>query len=79
VYEPTALLLAYGLSFLCALACSIVGLHAFFANSASYQNIFSTYLRVTNDDELQSLIDVDDAGNDPLPEHIAGVKVMMGT
>lgn len=77
MYAPRELLLAYGISFLCALACSCVGLHAFFINDASYQNVFSTFLRATNDLEVRSQISENDKGSDPLPNALAKATVTL--
>lgn len=78
IYNSEDLFLAYGIGFVCALACSLLGLHAFFANDASYQNMFSTFIRAANDPALHSLIREDDAGADPLPKHLANVRLVMG-
>jgi hypothetical protein len=60
---------------LCTLVCAIIGLHAFFANHASYQNIFSTFLRATNDLDIRSRIRPGDTGCDPLPEDLKQSEV----
>ncbi len=77
VYKPRDLFLAYGLSLLCTLACSIIGVHALWINNASYQNIFSTFVRVTGDRELHSLTDENDHGADPVPKALAEAKIIM--
>jgi len=78
VYNQFDLLLPYGLSFLFALICSTIGLHAFVVNHASYQNLFSTFLRAMKGSELWSSVDPGDSGADPLPQGLARSKVMMG-
>lgn len=77
VYAQSELLLAYGISVLCTLGCSSVGLHAFFVNDASYQNIFSTFLRATNDLDVRSQISENDKGSDPLPKALAKATVTL--
>jgi hypothetical protein len=77
LYDRLDLLLAYGLSFLCTCICVVVGLYAFLVNHNSYQNLFPTFLRVTNDPDLRALIDLSDAGADPLPKHLAQVQIRM--
>ncbi|KAF2462933.1 uncharacterized protein BDR25DRAFT_320387 [Lindgomyces ingoldianus] len=77
IYNRPDLLLPYGLAFLATTISAMVGLHAFFVNKDSYQNIFSTFLRVTNDSYLRALIDPGDAGADPLPRHLAQVRIRM--
>jgi hypothetical protein len=74
-YARSDLLIPYGVSLLCTLVCAIIGLHAFFANHASYQNIFSTFLRATNDLEIRSRIRSGDTGCDPLPEDLKQSEV----
>ena len=77
VYAKSDLLLAYGISILCTLICAGVGFYALFANDASYQNMFSTYLRATNDLDIRSHISPGDAGCDPLPKALAGTAVTL--
>jgi len=74
-YARSDLLIPYGVSLLCTLVCAIIGLHAFFANHASYQNIFSTFLRATNDLDIRSRIRSGDTGCDPLPEDLKQSEV----
>jgi hypothetical protein len=76
-YSISGLLIPYGSAFLCALGCSIVGLYAFFANNASYQNLFSTYLRATKDSEFDSRVYAGDSGADPLPQPLARSRIAM--
>ena len=77
VYAKSDLLLAYGISIFCTLVCAAVGFYAFFANDASYQNMFSTYLRATNDLDIRSHISPGDTGCDPLPEALAKTAVTL--
>ena len=77
VYDAEALLLAYGIAFVCSVACCAVGLYAFFVNHASYQNLFSTFVRATNDAELRSLISSNDDGADPLPKSLSRAEISM--
>jgi hypothetical protein len=75
VYDRFGLLLAYGLSFLAVCICAVIGLHAFVVNRGSYQNLFSTFLRVTNSPQMRALIQSEDNGADPLPKHLAQAVV----
>lgn len=77
IYTGSGLLLAYGISMLCTLVCAIVGLYAFFINDASYQNVFSTFLRAINDLDTRSHISVGDKGSDPLPKDLAKTTVTL--
>jgi hypothetical protein len=77
VYTKSDLLLAYGISILCTFICALVGFYAFFVNDGSYQNIFSTFLRATNDIEIRSHIVSGDTGSDPLPNALASTAVML--
>ena len=47
-------------------------MHAFYINTSSYQNNFSTFLRTTRNQELLGQIDRDDDGMDPLPVGLGG-------
>lgn len=76
-YDQRDLLFAYGIAFACALICSILGLHAFFRNDASYQNVFTTYMRAMKSTELQMQVRDDDTGADPLPKAIARAEVIL--
>jgi hypothetical protein len=78
VYTVSGLILAYGVAFLCALSCSAVGLYAFYVNSASYQNLFSTYIRATVDSAIRSQTQSGDDGADPLPKTLAKSYVAFG-
>ncbi|KAF2158720.1 hypothetical protein M409DRAFT_61436 [Zasmidium cellare ATCC 36951] len=77
-YDRIDLLLPYGLSLLFALLSSAIGLRAFRINNASYKNVFSTFLRATNDQELRAAISIGDNGADPLGKDIAKLKITMG-
>lgn len=78
VYTASDLLLAYGVAFIFALACSAIGLYAFFVNNASYQNLFSTYIRATVDSAIRSQMQSGDDGADPLPSTLAKTRVALG-
>jgi hypothetical protein len=78
-YAMSELLITYGAAFICAFVCSAIGLFAFFfSNGSSYQNLFSTYFRATNDLNLRSQIESVDHGSDPLPEAFAKARVALG-
>jgi hypothetical protein len=77
VYTESGLLIAYGISLMCTIICAMVGFYAFFVNDASYQNVFSTFLRATNDLEIRSNISSGDTGSDPLPKDLAKTAVTL--
>jgi hypothetical protein len=77
VYDSETLLLAYGLAFGCSVVCAAIGLFAYFVNDASYQNLFSTFVRASNDRELRALIDPHDDGADPVPKSLSKIRVSM--
>lgn len=77
VYNRTDVFVAYGVSLLASLLCALVGFRAFHSNNASYQNLFSTYLRATSDAGLASYIQGTDAGDDPLPKSLAKAEVRL--
>lgn len=79
VYERSGLLISYGLGLVCALTCAAFGIYAFVIKQASYQNIFSTFLRATQSTRLESLLEQDDIGADPLPERFANANIVIGT
>jgi hypothetical protein len=62
---------------MCTIICAMVGFYAFFINDASYQNLFSTFLRATNDLEIRSNISSGDTGSDPLPKDLAKTAVTL--
>jgi hypothetical protein len=75
VYSPLDLFIAYGASFIAAIICTAIGMRAFFTNNASYQNMFSTYVRATNQAGLGLYVHGDDAGEDPLPKTLGEAEV----
>jgi hypothetical protein len=77
VYDDETLLIAYGVALVSNVLCCAVGLYAFFVNHASYQNLFSTFLRATNNAAIRALIVSDDNGADPIPKDLGKVKISM--
>lgn len=75
VYRRADLFIPYGLSLLAALLCSALGMRAFLVNDASYSNIYSTYLRATNNARIDRYIDDSDTGHDPLPKSFGAVTI----
>lgn len=63
---------------LCILICSLIGLHAFFHNRGSYRNVFSTFIRATNDSELRAQIQAGDKGSDPLQKALRRSVALLG-
>ena len=78
-YAEWQLLTAYGLAFLFALLCTVLGSYAFFINGASYQNVFSSFLRATSGHEIHAMVDSSGDGADPLPKSLAKAKIQMGS
>lgn len=76
VYDSGVLCLVYSLAFSFAMACSISGLYAFWTNAASYQNAFSSFIRVANDPNTRVYIEPGDSGADPLPKYLAKAKLV---
>lgn len=77
-YSRSDLLVPYGIAILCALICSVVGLHAFFHNQGSYQNVFSTFIRATNNSALRRQTEAGDSGSDPLPKPLRHCVALLG-
>ena len=76
-YDLRDLWIAYGIAASSALFCAIVGIYAIWRNGATYQNVFSTFLRTTRDQALQNLIDPSDNGAEPLPKDLARVNITL--
>jgi hypothetical protein len=75
VYHKSDLFITHGFGLFSALGCSVIGLLAFATNKSSYQNLFSTFLRATNDLDVRSRIADGDSGEDPLPKRLARSEV----
>ncbi|KAF2019622.1 hypothetical protein BU24DRAFT_448077 [Aaosphaeria arxii CBS 175.79] len=80
-YAASELLVPYGIAFVCALICSVVGMRAVWVNNASYQNLFSSYIRATGNlvDGGSQAGGGGDAGADPLPKAIARSQIALGS
>ena len=76
-YDPRDLWIAYGIAAGSSLFCVIFGAYAILRNGATYQNVFSTFLRTTRDQALQNLIDPSDNGAEPLPKDLAEVNITL--
>lgn len=76
-YDPRDLWIAYGIAAGSSLFCVIFGIYAIWCNGATYQNVFSTFLRTTRDQTLQNLIDPSDNGAEPLPKDLAEVNITL--
>lgn len=76
-YDPRDLWIAYGIAAGSALFCVIFGIYSILRNGATYQNVFSTFLRTTRDEALQNLIDPSDNGAEPLPKDLAEVNITL--
>jgi hypothetical protein len=78
VYRPRDLWLAYGIAIAASFLCMILGVYAMWRNGGCYQTTFSTFIRVTNDENLLSLISTGDRGGEPLPKDLAEARVVLG-
>jgi hypothetical protein len=76
-YAPRALFIAYGTSILLSSPCLVCGLFAICGNKVAYTNNFSAIMRMTKDRRFNDCIEDEEdcSGADPLPEHIAHVKI----
>ncbi|KAK4445775.1 hypothetical protein QBC34DRAFT_471610 [Podospora aff. communis PSN243] len=79
-YEPSRLLLAYGLAIGFTLVIVVLGIGSLWLSGASYSNKFSTVMRTTCDPDMCATVaSVDRTGADPLPEYLETLKVRAGT
>ena len=77
-YSQPTLLIAYGSAIATAGVAIIVGLVIVYLNGASYDNNFSTVLRVSKTAYIkEDLIDIDDDGRRLLPKALAHSKLTM--
>lgn len=72
VYDRKEPSIPYGLGLLATLVYTIVGMHAFLVNDASYQDVFWTFLRATGEDHLRMLLERgSDSSTDALPRDLS--------
>ncbi|KAF2748562.1 hypothetical protein M011DRAFT_525633 [Sporormia fimetaria CBS 119925] len=77
-YNAGDLWRAYGIACGITLISTLLGSIAIWRNgSVGYQNVFSTFVRTTRGHELQSLIEPDDRGTEPLPRKIAETSIVL--
>jgi hypothetical protein len=76
-YDPRDLWLAYGIAAAAAFLCMCIGVYTMWRNGACYQTGFSTFIRVTRDENLFRLIDPNDSGAEPLPKDLAKVRLLL--
>lgn len=70
-YNWQRLVLAYGIAISLTFLAVTLGFYTIASTGSCYSNKFSTILRVSRNEELDSLIEEDDRhGEDPLPEYI---------
>ena len=75
-YQSLDLFLSYGIAILAAAISLSIGYLAIVKNGLSYSNEFSTILRTTRGEDLDSLVqDEETGGGDPLPVHLGDVEV----
>ena len=78
-YNRTNLLLSYGLSLVLSFFACLVGCVSIFRGNVSYSNKFSTMLRTTRDDSIDTLVATEDRnGADPLPRYLAKAAISLG-
>lgn len=77
-YRPRDLWLAYGIAAAAAFLCICAGVYAIWRNGGCYQTNFSTFLRVTKDEDFIKQISPNDTGAAPLPNNLAEVKTILG-
>lgn len=76
VYAADKLWAAYGAAALCTLVCVLIGVVIIMASGATYNNSFSTILRVARAAELSTEVKKDDLdGKSPLPAYLAQATV----
>lgn len=76
-YKPKDLWIAYGIAMLATAIAAVVGLHAVWIRGEGYSSRFSTIVRVAKNTGLDRLLDGQDDGSDPLPEHIARARLQV--
>lgn len=75
-YQPFDLALSYSIAIFAAVMCAAIGYLAMMKNGLSYTNNFSTILRATRGEDLDTLVaDGEVNGADPLPVFIAGMEL----
>lgn len=77
-FEPEDILIAYGLAFGFALFSVGFGVLAVMSQGGSFQNIFSTFVRVTRGTSFNAPIHASDDGMDPLPKPVGGTRLRIG-
>ncbi|KAF2658592.1 hypothetical protein K491DRAFT_755910 [Lophiostoma macrostomum CBS 122681] len=76
VYAAGTLWAAYGAAAFCTLICVLIGMYTIIASGATYNNSFSTILRVARAAELSTEVKREDLdGKSPLPEYLAKATV----
>jgi hypothetical protein len=81
-YKVFDLWLAYGLALVGEVVCLAIGFYALYNNGVAYTNDFSSILRSTRNQELDSLLGLGEFdGADPAPEHLldSSVTYRLGT
>lgn len=78
LYKPEDLWLAYGIACVAALLSTILGAYGGWRNGGfGYQNVFSTYVRATRNQELKDVIDPFDHAAEPLPKKLSETSIML--
>ena len=77
-YDPKILWIPYGMAISVALGCLVIGALAVLGNHGIiYENSFSTVLRTTRNQELDTLIGNDSSGSQPLSKELAEVRLRL--
>lgn len=80
VYDSATLWVAYGLAIFFSALAVIVGLVAIALSGASYDNLFSTIVRVARTAEMTVEVEgTEGAGHQPLPKHLAKARMVMSS
>lgn len=78
-YDYTNLLLSYGIALGLSLCACIIGCISVWHNNVSYSNKFSTILRTTRGEGIETLVAPGDrSGADPLPKYLKKARIDLG-
>ena len=79
IYNPHDLYIAYGLALLCTALCVAWGIFLMHTTKASYSLAFSTIMRTTRHEEIDTILKVTARrGEEPLPREMRTVKLVYG-
>jgi uncharacterized membrane protein YgaE (UPF0421/DUF939 family) len=79
IYDSRTLWIAYGLAITFTLIAVCIGLTAILLNNASYNNNFSTVLRISRSSKMSTEVqELESDGSEPLSKHLAQAKLLIG-